>query len=265
MTSWQKAIKYAAMALAILTVSIISGIFGVFGMATNLFGTSTEKDMKTYEISETVTSLDLDIIAADFSIEAGDELRVASNLKNISVKVKNGKLIVEDETHNWFGNSQKGKLVLYIPENFEFEKALISTGAGNVFMENLTAEQLILKLGAGKVDIENLVTKTKTEIDGGAGEITIQNGTLQNLDFDSGVGEVNFEAAVLGKSEISVGVGETNITLIGTKEDYEINIKKGLGQVTVDGQKFTDNSRYGTGENEIEINVGVGSIYVSFK
>lgn len=265
MTTWQKVIKYAAIALAIfLIVSIIGGILGGIGMA--IFGGNNVLDeIKSYEISDPVTELDLEVKAAELSIVTGRELKVESNLKNLTVAVKNGKLVIEDESHGaWFGGFGDAELILTLPEGTSFEKAEIAAGAGKVTIEDLRADTLRLELGAGKVDISNLEAASKAKIEGGAGEINLRGGSLRNLDFDIGVGEVNFKAAVLGSSEINAGVGETNITLLGSKEDYSLRINKGIGSVRVDGQSLGDGGAYGSGNNEIEIDSGVGSVRVNF-
>lgn len=267
MTSWQKAIQYAARAFAIfLTVGIIGGMLGIFSAVTELLENDGNvlDEMKSYEITDAVTELDLEVKAADLSIITGKELRVESNLKNLSVKERAGKLMIQDQTHNWTGSDGRGKLVLTVPEDFVFDEAEISTGAGEVVIERFRSDALTMELGAGRADIQNLHVKTKTNIDGGVGEIAVKNSKLHDLDFDIGVGEVNFEAAVLGKSEIRTGIGEANITLSGTKEDYEIRIDQGLGGVMVDGQRLHGDSKCGSGENKVVIDVGVGSVRVDF-
>ena len=45
-------------------------------------------------------------------------------------------------------------------------------------------------LGAGKTDISNVLVLNDCDIDGGAGEIVIDNSELSNLDLDMGVGKV---------------------------------------------------------------------------
>ena len=49
-------------------------------------------DSQTYEITSDIHSLDIQINAADFKIEHGDEFSVESNLKYLSVFEKDGVL-----------------------------------------------------------------------------------------------------------------------------------------------------------------------------
>lgn len=275
MTSAQKVIKYCAMAFAIfLVVSIIGGIAGALGLLGGIFsGNNVLEETKTYEISTNITALDMEIEAADVSIVFGDKLKVESNLKHLTVKEENGTLNIKEDSKSLFNDKSKGKLVLYIPDMpdgankdniFTFKSAEIKTGAGVLTIEGLYVANLSMKLGAGKADIKNLHVDKSTDINGGAGQINIHSGMINNLDLDMGVGEVNLTAAVLGNSEINSGVGATNIILQGLKDSYTVHINKGIGNATVDGKSISDNESYGSGTNRIEIDGGIGSIKVKF-
>lgn len=80
-----------------------------------------------------------------------------------------------------------------------------------------------------------------------------------------GVGELNLTSELSGKSSIDYGVGETNLVLIGTADDYRIELDKGIGEATLDGIKMGDDSVYGAGNNTIEIDGGVGELKIIFK
>ena len=67
-----------------------------------------------------------------------------------------------------------------------------------------------------------------------------------------------------GKSQLDYGVGETNLTLLGSREDYKIEIDKGIGEAKLEGESMKDDSVYGWGENRIEIDGGIGAIYIEF-
>lgn len=272
MTSTQKVIKYCAMAFAIfLVVSIIGGIASALGLIGGIFGgNNVLKETKTYEISTNITALDMEIAVADVSIVFGDELKVESNLKHLTVKEDNGTLNIKEDSKSLFNNKSNGKLVLYIPDVgdkdniFTFKSAEIETGAGVLTIEGLYVANLSMELGAGKADIKNLYVEKSTDINGGAGQINIHSGEINNLDLDMGVGEVNLTTAVLGNSKINSGVGATNITLQGVKDNYTVHINKGIGNATVDGKSMSDNESYGSGANRIEIDGGIGGIKVKF-
>ncbi len=268
MTSVQKIIKYLAMALAIfLCVNIIGGIItAVAGVS--LFLSDKENDaigeMQVYPIDSEISSLSIDLSAAELKIKTADNFSVESNHKYISVKEDNGQLCI-DETKMPFSVLSKGvTVILNVPEDFVFDDATIETGAGKVEIEALSADVLNLSLGAGEAKINNLTANARADIDGGAGALTVDGGLLNNLDLEMGVGELNLRSRVEGESSIDYGVGETNLTLIGSKSDYKIELDKGIGEAKLEGESMNDDSVYGSGLNFIEIDGGVGSIKIEF-
>lgn len=221
-------------------------------------------EIKTYEITSEIHSLDVQINAADFKIENGDEFLVESNLKYLSVSEKNGVLTIEDKAKsnsNYFDSI----LTLYVPNGTEFDDVDIETGAAKMTVDTLSANSMELKLGAGDVRFESLNAYSEVDIEGGAGQITIVSGTLNDLTIEMGMGELNLTAAVFGDSDLKFGMGESNLTLIGTKDDYKVNIEKGIGSITVDGETVTDYGSSGNGQNYIEIEGGIGAINLNFK
>lgn len=266
MTTFQKVIKYIAMAFAVfLTVSIIGGILGAVGLFGGLFDDDAVlDDAKTYTVSGNITKLEVEINAADFTIKQADEFSVESNLKYLTVKEENGVLKIKENKR--FGLTYNdATMILYIPANTVFEKADITTGAGRLTIDTLSANSLKLELGAGEVNITSLNAFDDADIDGGAGKITISGGSLRNLDLDMGVGQLNLTSAVLGNSDFDLGIGETNITLIGSKEDYKIDAEKGIGNITIDGKSVSNFDGIGNGDNKIEVSGGIGAINLEFK
>ena len=48
------------------------------------------------------------------------------------------------------------------------------------------------------------------------------------------------------------------------KDDYCIILDKGLGNATINGKNMSDDTTYGTGENKLDIDDGLGSIQIDF-
>ena len=266
MTNFQKTVKYIAMVFAIfLTVCIIGGILSMFGLFGGFFGSdAVTEDIKTYSVSSEIQSLEVKINAADFTIKQGESFSVESNLKHLTVEDKNGVLTIKETKK--FGSTYTGAvLTLYVPVDTVFEKADITTGAGRLTVDSLSASTMNFELGAGEVSIDTLVATSDIDIDGGAGKITISGGALHNLDLDMGVGQLNLTSALTGESDFDLGVGEANITIIGNRDDYKLNIEKGLGNITVDGTSISNIKGQGNGNNSIEISGGIGAINLKFK
>ena len=185
-------------------------------------------DSQTYEIASDIHSLDIQINAADFKIKHGDKFSVESNLKYLSVSEKDGVLTITDEAKS-NSNYSNAVLTLYVPNGIVFDDVDITIGAAKLTAAALSASSLELKLGAGDVRFESLHVSSATDIKGGTGQITVASGTLNDLSLEMGMGELNLTAAVLGDSNLKFGVGESNLTLIGSKDDYKVDVEKGLG------------------------------------
>lgn len=219
---------------------------------------------KTYEIADAVHSLDIRISAADLVIGQGANFSVESNLKNLTVTVRNGVLTVADEPLQGVAYAD-AMLTLYVPEGTVFESASVVTGAAKLTVDTLSADSVTLKLGAGKAEFGCLNAQENADIEGGAGEIVIRSGTVKDLSLDLGVGKLDMTAALLGQSRLHFGVGESRLTLTGSKEDYAFEIKKGIGSITFDAQAVGDSFAFGNGSRHINVEGGVGTVEIIFE
>ena len=64
----------------------------------------------------------------------------------------------------------------------------------------------------------------------------------------------------IDETKIETGAGKIN--LLDNAEDYTINVSKGIGAVTLDGQKLEMDRVYGIGENYLDIDGGIGEIKI---
>ncbi|MGM9567517.1 MAG: DUF4097 family beta strand repeat-containing protein [Clostridia bacterium] len=267
MTTLQKVIKYCAVAFALLLiVSIIGGAVQAVASLSRCFDEDEDVlgEMKTTVISEDVRDLEIDLGGAELEIRTGDELAVKSNHKYLETENQNGLLRIT-ESRSVFGLDADGvRVILTVPKNFTFERVRISAGAGVMNIDTLLGENVTMELGAGEVSVGCLVASDRAKIDGGAGELTILGGSINDLDMDLGIGEVILKSRLTGNSCIDCGAGELELTLSGSAEDYRITPDKGVGEALLDGKKMLDGETYGSGENCVELNGGVGSMLVRF-
>lgn len=266
MTDLQKLIKYVAIGLAIfLIVSIFMGIFKVFTLVDILSSGFKEgtSSMQLYSISESISELEINVGAAELTISTGESFSLSSNLQDLEVEQANGCLVIK-ETRQFGKNYNGAKIALTIPSGHIFERASVFSGAGKLEISELSTQNLALNLGAGQTIIHNLYASQNAMISAGAGELIISGGELRDLDLDLGVGKVTLKSRLSGESEINQGVGQVELELIGSAKDYTISIEKGVGSATVGGQSMKNNAICGSGESEVEISGGVGSISVLF-
>ncbi len=221
-------------------------------------------ETKAYQVQSQISSLDIKLNAADFKIENGDAFLVKSNLKYLSVSEKNGVLTIVDNAKS-NSNYTDATLTLYVPSGMIFDSINIESGAAKMKVDTLSANTVELDLGAGDVQIGMLNASYSANIKGGAGKINVVGGIINNLDIEVGAGRLDLTARVLGKNEFKFGVGESNITLVGSKEEYMIDIEKGIGSITIDGSVVAGTSSIGNGLNHIDIDGGVGAINLNFQ
>lgn len=272
MTTAQKVIKYLAIAFAIfLIVNIVSGIlWGLFGFAF-IFGLNTENEVITEEMSTTnfeyehIDTLDIDIAFSSLKIRNGEELKIETNNTNINCRQNNETIHIDEKNYKWFQKNNSGELIIYIPNDLEFDKVKINTGAGKIDIQKINTKKLSLEIGAGETKIEELNVKDEAKIDGGAGKVTILSGKINNFDLDMGVGSVEVNSELKGRSDIDSGIGELRININAPKEDYNIKVSKGIGNITIDGKGISDDTTYGDGENDIKVDGGIGNIKIDFK
>ena len=262
MTCMQKVIKVLAIWLAIFIIlNIVRGIvFGIslIGGVERKSNKNTTTFMQTYE---NVNNIEIETVSANLIIKSGEEFKVeAYDMKNnFTSKLRNGTLKVE-ETKMWnLLNNLSGTITIYIPE--DINRLKVDSGAGKIEVDDINVNYAKIDQGAGKLTIQNSKFNS-SDIDGGAGEISIKSSELSNLKLDAGVGKIDLEAKILGNSKIECGVGEMNINLLGTEEDYSITAEKGIGRLQIKG---IERSSYGTGNNKIKLEGGIGSIEVNFK
>lgn len=269
----QKVIKYLAIAFAIaLIVGIITTIVRVVSSIplTLKIGKNNNDSNNIIETSsdfenENVAFLDIDIAYSNLTIRKGESLKVESSNKNIQCKQDKQKIEIKERESNWFNNTKKEELIVYVPENIQFDKVNINTGVGKVNIEILNTKVLKMNLGAGETSIQNINITESAKIDTGAGKVNIKEAKINNLRCDLGIGATEISAKLLENTRIGTGVGNLKLDVLGKKEEYETKINKGLGNVTIDEEKISDNEVVGNGENKIDIDGGVGEIKINFR
>lgn len=263
MNGFSKIVKYLAIALAILLIyGIIKFGYSLIKLGFNIFNDENIIiDTTETKLENDINIIDVDIKATNLEIKKGNELLVETNNKNIEIEQKNNKLYIKERKYNFLSkNINKGKVVIYIPNETIFDNVTIDTGAGQINVEYLKSQIIDLDLGAGKLVIDNIDILEKMKIDGGAGEIIIKNGTIKNLNLDMGVGNLELTANLIGNNEIDAGVGKIEANLTGS--NYDINIDDCLGSKSINNEKIS-NLTTGNGANKLNIDGGVGNITVS--
>lgn len=266
MSKAHKIIKYLAFAFAIFLIfSIISSIIYGLSFVGSIFDNDKQSDnLKELKINNSALILDIDVSSSNINVKQGNTLKVETNNKYIHTNQYKNKLYIKEKKHDLFKKNDDNKLTVYVPKDFIFDLVNIKTGASKLNISTLSTKKLSLSLGAGKVKVSNLNVANSADIEGGAGEIVIEDSSITNLDLDMGAGKLLLNSKLTGNNKIDAGVGKMDLLLIGSLNDYNIMLDKGIGSATINNSNMENDKTYGIGTNKIDIEGGIGSINIDF-
>lgn len=272
MTTTQKIIKYLAIAFALfLVISIFSIIFGL-GREIISSINSDKKDSKLLEeyttISNNVNNIEsfkIDISNDDIEIKEGEKFEVKTNDPDVKFYHENSKVKIKtDKTFSWhLSNSSRGTIIIYLPNEFNISELNLNLGAGKIDIDKIFVETLLMDLGAGTMTAKEINVYEKATINGGAGNINIYSGTINNLNLKLGAGNTSIESDLTGSNTLTTGVGKLNLGLSRSKDNYKFDISKGLGNIILNDFDVSEDILIGDGETKIKISGAVGNIIIN--
>ena len=272
MTTTQKIIKYLAIAFALfLVISIFSIIFGLSCEIISSIN-SDKKDSKLLEeyttISNNVNNIEsfkIDISNDDIEIKEGEKFEVKTNDPDVKFYHENSKVKIKtDKTFSWhLSNSSRGTIIIYLPNEFNITELDLNLGAGKIDIDKIFVETLLMDLGAGTMTAKEINVYEKATINGGAGNINIYSGTINNLNLKLGAGNASIESDLTGSNTLTTGVGKLNLGLSRSKDNYKFDISKGLGNIILNDFDVSEDILIGDGETKIKISGAVGNIIIN--
>lgn len=208
------------------------------------------------ELDIDLTCLEVDIVKTE-----GNEITVDTSditdkmLKDLVIRKDGDELKFElngrKSWDNWSKNQFKsqGMLLVQIPSGMQFDEASLKIGAGILYADEIQARELDIEVGAGQVSLGSFIAN-EMSLECGAGEAAVR-------------GDATHEAS------IECGVGSVTYTALGYQQDYNYELSCGIGELRIGGDSFSglgkerkiDNG----GSKEMEIECGIGSVYVTFE
>lgn len=272
MTTTQKIIKYLAIAFALfLVISIFSIIFGLSREIISSIN-SDKKDSKLLEeyttISNNVNNIEsfkIDISNDNIEIKEGEKFEVKTNDPDVKFYHENSKVKIKtDKTFSWhLSNSSRGTIIIYLPNESNISELDLNLGAGKIDIDKIFVETLLMDLGAGTMTAKEINVYEKATINGGAGNINIYSGTINNLNLKLGAGNASIESDLTGSNTLTTGVGKLNLGLSRSKDNYKFDISKGLGNIILNDFEVSEDILIGDGEAKIKISGAIGNIIIN--
>lgn len=274
MNTAQQVIKALAIALAVLIIGgMISGI-AIAGMTLSyVFDGRSSDDFATTVVEGVYSDTDANAVVTEVRIKtevasllimSGDKLEVKTTSDCVDTYRSGQRLEVREKSRHFWEHwgSDPDQIVVVLPSDLELDVFTIETGAGRVEIGAVSAKQVSMSLGAGKTEITQLVASERVKIDSGVGHLIVRESKLHNLDLDMGVGAVEVQVELSGTNQIDAGVGKLALSLVGGMDKYQFKVEKGLGSVTLNGNKLGGDVTEGNGDTVVDIDGGVGAIQI---
>ena len=232
-------------------IEFIDGINITFE-GTNIFDENIESYTDGTYVFEDCMASDLEILvgAGDLKIkyhneenvtlEVSDEDKMQCYVEGDTLKIRGGLIT---------GTGSSSTMIVYLPENKNFNNVAIDVGAGNIEIDKLTGSDTDINVAMGQVVISEMETDS-LNIEVGMGNAEVK-------------GNINYEAIV------DCGMGQVVMELEGEGKDFNYNLDCGLGSLSVEGvyhiAGIGDSYVNNDASMEMDISVGMGTVTVSFE
>ena len=246
---------FAFILAAIVIISMLGGIYALCITVFDLFQSNQIENQIQYD--SLMSSLDIDLKTANLEIKLGDKLLVSTTNKYVTTYQNNNNIVIKEKKHSLL-SKDNNKVIIMVPDNFLLDIVEIDITSGSIKIDKLETKRLNLDLGSGTTKINNLLVTDKTKIDCGSGKFLLNNGNLSNLNLDTGLGDTILNTKIIGNSNIETDIGKLELNLIGSLNDYELTIDKGVGSIKLNNESLKDKSVVGTGNNYLLIEGGIG-------
>lgn len=246
---------FAFILAAIVIISMLGGIYALCITVFDLFQSNQIENQIQYD--SLMSSLDIDLKTANLEIKLGDKLLVSTTNKYVTTYQNDNNIVIQEKKHSLL-SKDNNKVIITVPDNFLLDIVEIDITSGSIKIDKLETKRLNLDLGSGTTKINNLLVTDKTKIDCGSGKFLLNNGNLSNLNLDTGLGDTILNAKIIGNSNIETDIGKLELNLIGSINDYELTIDKGVGSIKLNNESLKDKSVVGTGNNYLLIEGGIG-------
>ena len=141
-------------------------------------------------------------------------------------------------------SNKKSTVILYLPQDYEFDQVEIDMGAGELEFDRLNA-----KVGAGQIEFKDMA--------------------VGKLDVEVGMGEFLAQGAVSGDVEVDCSMGNVEIELEGRKEDFNYQLEGAMGSIQLDGDNmggFAQEKSISNGaDKSMRIECAMGNITLKFR
>lgn len=183
--------------------------------------------------------------------------------------VEDGTLYIKSTTGsvNHWSDIGKRKIIVYLPDNYEFHKVEIEFGAGEMVFDGLIAEEAFLEAGAGRI-VADCPRVNSLDISIGAGSIELTDMEIDRLEAEVGMGEFLADGKINKSASVDCSMGNVDMRIEGSEQDFNYSLDGAMGNISVGSASFSGFSQEKKIDNkarkDMEIECSMGNITISF-
>ena len=182
-------------------------------------------------------------------VEGGDSaITLEGHLADrIQCYVKDGELCLQDVGKNKkFVKTNNKRHVLTVPAGTEWEEAELTAELSNISKDTLQAGDVSLESDLGVIEIGDLQAR--------------------RLEAEANMGSIEAAGRVDGDVTVDTDMGSVRLSLQAKPEDFDYEIRTGMGSITVGGQDYSGMDREKIVENgsdrKMKLDSSMGSIEI---
>jgi len=259
-------------------------------------GSSTKNMVQVNEKYSDVTSVKVNIDAAELTLQEGDSFSLQgsynSSYQDYSFTQQDGVLNITGSSTKkgiWLlggWNSANDNLTLTYPKGTKFDDMDITVSLGSLNINTLDTSSLEVSLDAGSLKGNNISTDTYTASfhlgsctldqfslkDSGnlsldAGSLSLSGSTANNLSVDSHLGSVDIAGTLTGKTSLGLDLGSLTLSLDNAESESSYSVSSDLGSVKINGTDMGNSVSKTTTSPvcTLDATLSAGSANLSFK
>lgn len=273
--------KFTKICLILVSIFLVLGlVFATVGVAIgfraeNLLEYGFEKQENNFKFSaDEIKNLNVNVDVGRLKIYTSKEEEI-----KVSIKAGKGtyecyqdgnKLIVNQEKNSFlwrFFRNKGTEVTIYIPEKLQLENNVITLGAGEAYVDGLDGERIDIQVGAGRFKGKSIQADSQLILSVGAGEIELEQIKAKDTTVECGIGSITIEGKIDGNVSADCGVGEIVFNLEGEEDDFNYQVKSGIGNIIINSIEFQPMGANQKIDNDadktFDLQCGVGSIEIT--
>ena len=139
----------------------------------------------------------------------------------------------------------------------------INLTSGKAQVSFLTANNINIDHTSGKVNLEGVIA-SKLLMNATSGNININNCDIDTVKINLTTGNIYILSLVTDSIETYITSGNTTITLVGNVDDYKAVLKRTVGYISYNGNKYKNTTINPSGTKFIEAYCTSGEIKINF-